>query len=291
MPYELFIGARTYSSWSLRGWLMFDPFDLPVKTRMLNLYGGDLPAELAAHGLAPARLVPAMRTPEGLVLGETLAMAEHLAEAHPDAGLWPAAPAPRAAARWLVAEMHAGFATLRAACPMQVLGQYQGFEVSAAVTADLARLDQLFAYAETQRDAEGPWIFGAWSLADAFYAPVALRIAGYGLPVSDRLAAYTAAMLAHPSLRRWRALALTEVFERDPYPSDLPRGAWAGPAPLSARAVEAGTPVNATCPFSGRAITDLAEIDGRILGFCNPTCRDKTVNDALAWPEVAALLG
>ncbi|MBY5972732.1 hypothetical protein KUV28_10265 [Ferrimonas balearica] len=60
---------------------------------------------------------------------------------------------------------------------------------------------------------------------------------------------------------------------------------------MPARAVEAGTPVNATCPFSGRAITDLAEIDGRILGFCNPTCRDKAVNDALAWPEVAVLLG
>ncbi|MGI3163378.1 glutathione S-transferase [Pseudooceanicola sp. 200-1SW] len=231
MPYELFIGARTYSSWSLRGWLMFDPFDLPVKTRMLNLYGGDLPAELAAHGLAPARLVPAMRTPEGLVLGETLAMAEHLAEAHPGAGLWPAAPAARAAARWLVAEMHAGFAALRAACPMQVLGQYQDFEVSAAVAADLARLDQLFAYAETQRNADGPWIFGTWSLADAFYAPVALRIAGYGLPVSDRLAAYTAAMLAHPSIRRWRALALTEVFDAPaPYAQPLPLGPWPGPA-------------------------------------------------------------
>ena len=290
MPYELFIGARTYSSWSLRGWLMFEPFGLPVKTRMIDLYGGNMAQQLAEHGLAPARLLPVMRTPEGHVLGETLAMAEHLAEAHPDAGLWPAAPAARAAARWLVAEMHAGFTALRGACPMQLLGQYKGFEVSDAVTADLARLDQLFAHAETQRSTEGPWIFGDWSLADAFYAPVALRIAGYGLPVSDRLAAYTTAMLAQPSLRRWRALALTEVFERDPYPSDLPRGPWPGPAPLPARAIEAGMPVNTACPFSGRAITDLAEIDGRILGFCNPTCRDKTVNDAMAWPEVAALL-
>ncbi|MBR9762201.1 MAG: glutathione S-transferase [Rhodobacteraceae bacterium] len=289
-PHALFIAARTYSSWSLRGWLMFETFDLPVKTHMVDLYGGDLQAELAGHGLAPARLVPVLRSPEGHVLGETLAMAEHLAAYFPEASLWPADPGARMAARWLVSEMHAGFAALRSACPMQLLCQYQGFEVSDAVAADLARLDQLFAYAETQRSAEGPWIFGDWSLADCFYAPVAMRIAGYGLPVSPRLAAYTRAMLAHPAIRRWRALALTETFAQDPYAKDLPRGAWPGPAPLPARAVSQGTPVNAACPFSGQPVTDLAEIDGTTVGFCNATCRDKTVNDAEAWPAVMALL-
>ena len=164
MPYELFIGARTYSSWSLRGWLMFEPFGLPVKTRMIDLYGGNMAQQLAENGLAPARLLPVMRTPEGHVLGETLAMAEHLAEAHPDAGLWPAAPAARTAARWLVAEMHAGFTALRGACPMQLLGQYKGFEVSDTVAADLARLDQLLlmhrrsaAPKAPGSSATGPW--------------------------------------------------------------------------------------------------------------------------------------
>lgn len=290
MPHELFIAARTYSSWSLRGWLMFETFGLPVKSRMVDLYGGNLQAQLEGHGLAPARLVPVLRTPEGHVLGETLAMAEHLAEYFPEAGLWPADPGARIAARWLVSEMHAGFTALRGACPMQLLCQYQGFEPSEAVLADLARLDQLFAYAETQRSAEGPWIMGTWSLADCFYAPVAARIAGYGLPVSPRLAAYAQAMLAHPAFRRWRALALTETFAHDPYAMDLPRGSWPGPTPLPARAVSEGAPINQTCPYSSKPVTDLAEIDGRIIGYCNPTCRDKSVNDAEAWPATMALL-
>lgn len=230
MTYELFIAARTFSSWSLRGWLMFDSFGLPVKPRVLSLYGGDMLAELEELGLAPARLVPVMRTPEGHVVGETLAMASVLTERHPDAGLWPADPAARAAAHWLVSEMHAGFTALRGACPMQLLGQYQGFEVSAEVQRDLDRLDRIFAHAESQRTTEGPWLFGTWSMADVFYAPVAARIAGYGLPVSERLAAYTAAMLAHPSFRSWRAQAMTESFDTDPYPMPYTRAAW--PAPL-----------------------------------------------------------
>ena len=290
MPHELFIAARTYSSWSLRGWLMFETFSLPVKSHMVDLYGGSLQADLEGHGMAPARLVPVLRTPEGHVLGETLAMAEHLAEYFPEANLWPADPAARIAARWLVSEMHAGFSALRSACPMQLLCQYEGFAPSEAVLADLARLDQLFAHAETQRSADGPWIMGDWSLADCFYAPVAARIAGFGLPVSPRLAAYADAMHAHPAVRRWRALALTERFAHDPYPVDLPRGAWPGPTPLPARAVSDGTPINATCPYSGKPVPDLAEIDGQVIGFCNPTCRDKTVNDAEAWPAAMALL-
>lgn len=287
MSYDLFIGDRAFSSWSMRGWLMFEKFDIPVKTHMVGLYGGTMAQDLA--DLAPARLVPVMRTPEGTVVGETLAMAETLAERHPDAMMWPVDPTARATARWLAAEMHAGFGSLRGECPMQLLHQYQMIP-SVAVQKDLARLTELFTMARTRFGATGPWLFGRYSLADVFYAPVAARIAGYNLPVSPLVQQYVDTALADPSFRRWRAMGLTKSYDPVPYAMDLPKDPWPGPAPLPAHAIDRGTPENDACPYSGKEITDLAEIDGRIFGFCNPFCRDKTVADPLAWPKFAALL-
>lgn len=287
MTYELFIGDRTFSSWSLRGWLMFEQFGLPVKTTMVGLYAGTMAQDLAA--LAPARLVPAMRTPDGIVIGETLAMAETLAERHPEARMWPTDPAARALARWVAAEMHAGFSALRNECPMQLLHQYQ-MSPSPAVKADLDRLKELWTLARTRHGSTGPWLFGQYSLADVFFAPVAARIAGYGLPVSPLMQHYVETTLSDLAFRRWRAMGLTKTYDPVPYAMDLPTRPWPGPAPLAARAVESGTPENDVCPYSGKGVTDLAEIDGRIFGFCNPFCRDKTVTDPLAWPKFAALL-
>ena len=136
MTYGLFIGDRTFSSWSLRGWLMLEAFGLTYRTRMVGLYDGTMAQDLAE--LAPARTVPAMRTPEGHVLTDSLAMAETLAEAHADAGLWPRDGAARALARSMVAEMHAGFTALRGACPMMLAHAWEGFEPDAAVRADCA---------------------------------------------------------------------------------------------------------------------------------------------------------
>lgn len=288
MVYEVFIGDRTFSSWSLRGWLMFEQFGLPFKSVLVGLYDGTMQEDLSA--LAPARLVPAMRTPEGIVIGETLAMAETLAERHPEARMWPADPAARALARWLAAEMHAGFGALRSACPMQLLHRYDTFVPSEVVLADLTRIQDLWTLARTRHGTAGPWLFGAYSLADVFYAPVAARIAGYGLPVGPVAQAYVDTVLADPAFRRWRAMGLTKSYDPVPYAMDLPTRAWPGPPPLPARPVTSGTPENDACPYSGKEITHLAEIDGRIFGFCNTFCRDKTVNDAMAWPKFTALL-
>ena len=290
MTYELFIADRAFSSWSLRGWLMFVKFGLPVTSRMIGLYSGTMAQDLAEAGLAPSRLVPVMRSPEGIVLGETLAMAEMLAERHPEAGLWPEEPAARAFARWLVAEMHAGFNALRDECPCQLLYQYKRFEVSAAVQKDLDRLQELWSLARRQFGVEGPWLFGRYSLADVFYAPVAARIAGYALPVGEEAAAYVRLTLEEEKFRQWRALGLTVTYDPVPYAKPLPTGPWPGPAPIPALAVASGPSINETCPYSGDPVTDFAEIDGKVIGFCNPTCRDKTVNDPAAWPATMALL-
>ncbi|MEM7491435.1 MAG: glutathione S-transferase, partial [Pseudomonadota bacterium] len=120
------------------------------------------------------------------------------------AGHWPEAPAARALARSLVAEMHVGFTALRGACPMNLRVAWTGFEAPDAVRADLARLETLWTLAR-ERATEGPWLFGRYSAADAFFAPVAMRIAGYGLEVGAEARAYVDAHLAHPPLRAWRA--------------------------------------------------------------------------------------
>ncbi|MFO1209193.1 MAG: glutathione S-transferase [Amaricoccus sp.] len=292
MTYVLAIGDRSYSSWSLRGWLMFARFGIPATLRTARLYTPDFPRLLADFGVA--RTAPALAIEADgrrIVLWDTLAMAETLAERHPDAGLWPADPARRAAARTVAAEMHAGFHALRRACPMNLRRAYAGFDPSADVRADLARIEALWAWARAAAG-EGPWLLGAYSLADVFFAPVAARVATYRLPVGPEAAAYVAAHLADPSFRAWRAAGAAEGHVQAGYGFDLPERPWPGPPPLPARAVAGVDPVNAACPFSGDPVApdSLAEVDGVVVGFCNRFCRDKVVADPEAWPAAMAVV-
>jgi len=283
MTYELAIGDRTYSSWSLRGWLLFATFELPVKTRTARMYSQGFNDLLA--DFAPARLVPAMKTPEGHVIYDTFAMAETLAEAHPETDFWPKDPAARALARSITAEMHSGFGALRDACSMILACGFEGFEPSQAVRADLARIEQLWALARQRFGGSGSWLFGDWSVADVFYAPVATRIATFDLPVGDIAQEYVASHLANPHFRRWRAMGIAENYEQPGYHPDLPKRNWPGPAIVQAKAVTAEKSENTRCPYSGKPVTDFMEIEGRIFGFCNPWCRDRTAADPMAWPD------
>ena len=287
MTYDLAIGDRAYSSWSLRGWLLFDAFDIPVKTHSARLYTNELATLL--KDFFPGRTAPTMRTPDGTVVPETLAIAEELASRHPDAGIWPTDPKARSIARVLAAEMHAGFTALRGHCPMNLRVSYSDCAPTDAVLADLDRLQTLWAWARAETGATGPWLCGDYSAADAFFAPVAARIAGYNLPVGPDAAAYVEAHLAHPSFRRWRAMGMVDGADQDYYRRDFPVRPWPGPQVLAAKAVAAGPSVNATCPYSGKPVTDYMELGGRVWGFCNPFCRDKTVADAEAWPKFMAL--
>lgn len=287
MSYSLALGDRAYSSWSLRGWLLFESFGIPVQTRFARLYTEDFATLLADY--APSPTVPALRLPDGSVVWDSLAIAETLHERHPDAGIWPREARLRAIARTLAAEMHAGFVALRQHCPMNLRVSYADYSPPPAVLSDLARLQRLWGWALQQSG--GPWLAGDWSAADVYYAPVASRIASYGLPVDETAGAYIAAMLARPEFRRWRAMALVDGADQPCYARpELTRRPWPGPTPIPAVAVTSGHAVNSACPYSGRAITDLARIDGRVWGFCNPFCRDKTVADSAAWPQFMALL-
>ncbi|MFT6076072.1 MAG: glutathione S-transferase [Yoonia sp.] len=224
MTYQIYIGDRTFSSWSLRGWLMLERFGLSYNVNTVGLYSGTMQADLA-H-LHPARTVPVMQTAAGHVVTDSLAMAETLIEENPLVNLYPRDPAARALARSITAEMHSGFGSLRSACPMMLAYGYEGFEVSDPVRHDLTRIQELWTLARARHGAGGPWLFGEYSMADVFYAPVAMRITTYDLPVSDAAHAYVSAHLNDPALIKWRAEGLKDSYDSWPYPSSLERNPW-----------------------------------------------------------------
>lgn len=282
MTYDLVIGDRAYSSWSLRGWLLFDAFDIPVKLHKARLYTDELATVL--KDFFPGKTAPTMRTPDGVVVPETIAIAEELASRHPEAGLWPKDPKARAIARVLAAEMHAGFTALRSHCPMNLRVSYTDCAAPEAVFADLKRLETLWAWAQRETGSK-VWLCGDYSAADAFFAPVASRIASYNLPLAPAAAAYVQAHLAHPSFRQWRAMSLVDGADQEFYRRDYPLRAWPGPKPLAAIAVDGSQSENAACPYSGKPVTHVLEIEGRRIGFCNAFCRAKTIADPEAWPK------
>lgn len=292
MAYHLAIGDRVYSSWSLRGWLLFEKMGLPVQLH--HAFMRSAAFEELLQEFAPSRSVPALKIveegAEPLVVADSLAIAETLHERHPEAGIWPSDLGLRALARMLCAQMHAGFTALRSACPMNLRDRYLGVEQSDALMQDLARLEALWGHARAKSQSDGPWLFGAYSAADAFFAPVATRIYSYDLPVSDAARAYVEAHLQDPSFRRWRAMGLAAHHTQPQYKMDLPREDWAldwvTPATVSADAAHS---VNSHCPYSGDAVTDFLTYQGKVYGFCNAFCRDKTLYDPTAWPAFMAL--
>ena len=168
MTYTLLIADKSYSSWSLRGWLSFRAFDLPVTVKTTRMYCDQFRLDLEAF--APGnRTVPIVRTPTGGLLTDSIAIAWHLDRAFPDKGLLPTDPNARATAMSLIAEMHSGFTGLRGACPMNLRTGWAGFEITDAVRADLARLERV--WGEALETHGGPWLCGDYSLADVFFAP------------------------------------------------------------------------------------------------------------------------
>lgn len=226
MTYQLYIGDRTFSSWSMRGWLMLEKFGLPYNSHLVGLYAGTYREELA-H-LAPARTVPALQTSAGHVLTDSLAMAETLVENHPELDLYPRDPAARALARSMTAEMHSGFVPLRDHCPNMITHVWEGFDPPKSVLADLARIEELWSLARERHGQDGPWLFGQYTLADVFYAPVACRITAFDLPVGDAAKGYVRAHLNDAAFLAWRREALKESYDPWPYPMDLGRKPWPG---------------------------------------------------------------
>ncbi len=289
MTYDLYLGDRSYSSWSLRAWLLFEKFNIPVKTHYVDFAANSVAAQLA--DIAPAKTVPTLVIDGKTIVSESFAIAEELASRHPDLGIWPKDPAHRAVARTLAAEMASGFGPLRNDCPMNLRVAYQDVEISEDVAANLRRLEAIWDHARDVTGATTPWLCGGYSAADAFYAPVAMRIATYGLTVSPSAQAYVKAHLEDRAFRRWRAMGFAAGGLLPWYDRDYPQADWPGPKPLPARVIEDATPENELCPYSGKPVTHFADVDGRVFGFCNAFCRDKTIADAEAFDGFLKIYG
>ncbi|WP_417601788.1 glutathione S-transferase [Pararhodobacter oceanensis] len=223
MTYTVALGDPSYSSWSLRGWLLFARFNIPFTARFAPL--GSAAFSEMMQEFAPARKVPAVNFGD-VIIGDSLAIAEELASRHPDAGLWPDNPQHRAIARSLAAEMHSGFLPLRRGYPMDLREAFAARPVDEDVAAELRRLEYIWDHARAACNSEGPWLCGAYCAADAFFAPVAARIAGFGLKVSDSAAAYVTAHLNDPAFQDWRRIALADGPARPEFSRDLPRRPW-----------------------------------------------------------------
>ena len=221
---QLFIGNKNYSSWSMRPWVLMRQFDIPFDEVMVRFDGFDPGSQfkLRIAQVAPTGRVPVL-VDDRLVVWDTLAIAEYLAERFVQHPLWPRGVGERAHARSLCAEMHSGFSALRSACPQNIeasLPEVGRRVVSeqAAVRTDLQRLQAM--WNEALQRSGGPFLFGAFGIADAYFAPVAGRIRTYGLPVDDVVQRYVERVLGSPGVAAWVREALAErdflAFE-EPY--------------------------------------------------------------------------
>ena len=291
MTHTLYIGNRLYFSWSLAVWLMVDRFGLSDHVRTTVLYPETEDGVGALMtGLAPARTLPTLVTQDGAILSDSMAIAEELATRFPDAGLWPQDAVARGTARTLANELHSSFRALRGSWPVNLHRSYQRVTPPADVAAECARLETIWTHARAVTGSQGPWLCGDYSIADAIFAPMAVRLANYGFDTAPTTRAYVAAHLADDSLRRWRAMGLAAGKVSMVFEQDAPTRPWPGPMPHAATATDTGTPENAICPYSGDPVTHLMQMDGRTFGFCNAFCRDKTVADPTAWPTFMTLL-
>jgi glutathione S-transferase len=220
---QLYIGNKNYSSWSLRPWLAMKTLGLPfeeVSVRFDSSATSHFKATMAQ--VSPAGQVPTL-VDGAVAVWDSLAIVEYLAEKFPHKGVWPSDATRRARARSLCAEMHSGFTALRTACPMNIEASLPEVGLRLiAERADLRKdLERITAMWRIELSAHGgPFLFGDFSAADAFYAPVCSRMRTYALPLEEALQAYVARVLSLPAMAEWIAAAVAEhayVAASEPY--------------------------------------------------------------------------
>jgi glutathione S-transferase len=210
---ELVIGTKRWSTWSLRPWLALKRTGAPFTETLVGLRQDEGRTEAAILPHSPSGLVPALKD-GGLTVWDSLAICEYLAEKFPAAKLWPDDPALRAMARAAAAEMHSGFQSLRGECPMALEAEPKVTTLSEATQKNVRRIVAL--WSDLLGRSGGPFLAGEWSIADAFYAPVATRFRTYGVHLSDygddgTCGAYATRLLATPEFREWEAAARAET--------------------------------------------------------------------------------
>ena len=215
--YTLYIGNKNYSSWSLRPWVLMRTLGIPFEERLV-------PFEEGANwkrfrDFSDSGLVPCLHDGE-TVVWDSLAIAEYLAEAHP--GAWPAGREERAWARSVACEMHSGFFALRSRCGMNCGLRVELERIDKALRRDLNRVDEIWTEGLVRHG--GPFLAGrTFTVADAFYAPVAFRVQTYGLPLGERAADYAHRLLELPAMREWYEAALTEPWREAHHEEEVAR--------------------------------------------------------------------
>ncbi|HWV95780.1 MAG TPA: glutathione S-transferase family protein [Xanthobacteraceae bacterium] len=214
MTLKLVIGNKNYSSWSMRPWVAMRGSGIPFEEIFIPLYTGPADKQRILD-VSKAGKVPAL-IDDDVTVWDSLAIIEYLAERYPDAGLWPQARAARAHARSISAEMHSGFAALRNECGMNLHRPVKAKPLSDAARADIARVQEIWIDCRTRYGAQGPFLFGAFSAADAMYAPVVHRFRTYAIDVAPLVKDYMTTMMALPAFAEWTAAGLAEtiVIER-----------------------------------------------------------------------------
>jgi glutathione S-transferase len=209
--YRLFIGSKNWSSWSLRPWLAMKMAKVPFEEILIPLRTPDTKPNILLH--SPSGKIPALHIVEKgkeTIVWDSLAICETLAERFPRAKLWPKSPLLRAEARSIVAEMHSGFQAMRGALSMEIAARHATPELDAATKADVARIIAIWNGA-LARKAKGGFLYGHFTVADAFYAPVATRFRTYGIPVSGPAQAYMRRLLALAPMKEWEKAAKKEA--------------------------------------------------------------------------------
>ena len=213
----LVIANKNYSSWSMRPWVLLRERKIPFRERLLKFESQEWRDHISQ--LSPSGQVPVLWEGDpgaGFATWDTLAIAERLHEIFPERGVWPAESQRRARARSAAAEMHSGFRALRAAMPMNIRSRYPGKGMNEGVAKDIERISHLWAAAK------GPYLFGAFCTADAFYAPVATRLVTYGVELKGAAREYQQTLLDSPAVKTWSADAIKEtefVAIDEPYAS------------------------------------------------------------------------
>ena len=206
-PLTLVVGNKNYSTWSLRPWILLKHLDVAFEEIVIQLDADTTRAEIERH--SPSGRVPVLRA-GALCVWDSLAICEYVAEI---AGRgWPQAPAARAQARSVCAEMHSGFQALRSAWPMNARARNRRTAMTPTLEADVERIDEIWNDCRRRHGGAGPWLFGDYSIADAMYAPVVLRFNTYGARVSESARWYMASVLEDAALQEWMLAAKREPW-------------------------------------------------------------------------------
>jgi glutathione S-transferase len=208
---HLVIANKLYSSWSMRPWLVLRANDIAFTETVIPLRQPDTSERI--RKFSPTGLLPVLIDGE-CVVWESLAIVSYLADRFPDRPIWPEGDlARRAHAKAISVEMHAGFKTLRQVCPMNLGKRFATPHLDAPLEADIRRIEELWRDTRTRFGGEGGFLFGAFSAADAMYAPVVTRLDSYQLPVAEDTRTYMDTVLAHPAFLEWKREAFAEAWQ------------------------------------------------------------------------------